>query len=51
MGQPGAGHAASSAGEYIACVKQTRGTEPSNYPLEEKATAISLVAASERETA
>jgi hypothetical protein len=32
-------------------VKQTRGTEPSNYPLEEKATAISLVAASERETA
>ena len=51
MGQPGAGHAASSTGEYIACAKQTRGTEPSKYPLEEKATAIFLVAASERETA
>ena len=51
MGQPGAGHAASSTGEYIACAKQTRGTEPSKYPLEEKATAIPLVAASERGTA
>ena len=51
MGQPGVGHAASSTGEYIACAKQTRGTEPSKYPLEEKATAIFLVAASERETA
>ena len=36
---------------YHACVGQTRGTETSKYPEEEKIIMISLVAASERETA
>ena len=51
MGQPSAGHAALPSGEHIARVEQTRGTEPSKYPQEEKATAIPLVVASERGTA
>ena len=38
-------------GEYIAGGKRTRGTETSKYPQEEKIKMISLVAASERETA
>ena len=33
----------------IACEKETRGTETSKYPEEEKETSISQVAASERE--
>ena len=40
-----------STGKYIACEKETRGTETSKYPEEEKETSISLVAASERERA
>ena len=35
--------------EYIAHEKETRGTETSKYPEEEKETSIFLVAASERE--
>ena len=48
MGKPGGGNAPSSWGEHIAPVKRTRGSEPSQYPEEEKATAIPSVAASER---
>src|SRR5256885_12194891 len=44
MGQPGRSQGRSS----LARGKQTRGTEASKYPEEEKATAIPLVAASER---
>ena len=38
-----------STDEYIVCEKETRGTETSKYPEEEKETSIFLVAASERE--
>ena len=38
-----------STDEYIVCEKETRGTETSKYPEEEKETSISQVAASERE--
>ena len=48
MGKPGKGHALSSQSERIALWKQTEGSEPSQYLQEEKATAIPLVAASER---
>src|SRR3989475_13335551 len=44
MGQPGRSQDRSS----LAREKRTRGTETSQYPEEEKATAIPLVAASER---
>src|SRR2546425_11775879 len=44
MGQPGRPQGRSS----LAREKRTRGTETSKYPEEEKATAIPLVAASER---
>src|SRR2546423_6697677 len=44
MGQPGRPQGRSSPARE----KQTRGTETSHYPEEEKATAIPLVAASER---
>src|SRR3989440_12385683 len=44
MGQPGRPQGRSSPARE----KQTRGTETSKYPEEEKATAIPLVAASER---
>src|SRR2546425_11885242 len=44
MGQPGRSQGRSS----LARAKSTRGTETSQYPEEEKATAIPLVAASER---
>jgi hypothetical protein len=37
--------------EYIATVRPTQGTETSKYLVEEKEKSISLVAASERETA
>jgi hypothetical protein len=39
------------AGEFIACVRLTGGSETSQYPQEEKETSISQVVASERETA
>jgi hypothetical protein len=45
MGQPGPSRGGSPERE------RTRGTETSKYPVEEKATAIPLVAASERGTA
>jgi hypothetical protein len=48
MGKPGWGHAQSLAAEYIGRSGQTGGTETSQYPEEEKANAIPLVAASER---
>src|SRR5258706_14624939 len=44
MGKPGRSQGRSSPARE----KQTRGTETSHYPEEEKATAIPLVAASER---
>ncbi|SRR6266700_2003905 len=44
MGQPGVGQLTSRTARS----EQTRGTETSQYPEEEKATAIPLVAASER---
>jgi hypothetical protein len=48
MGEPDRGHALSSWSESIAPVKRTRGSEPSQYPEEQKAKAIPSVAASER---
>ena len=48
MGQPGHGNAWSSCAEYIGAAKRTRGSETSQYPLEEKSIEIPLVAASER---
>ena len=38
-----------STDEYIVCEKETRGTETSKYPEEEKEKSISLVVASEEE--
>ena len=40
MGQPDSGNAESLPAEYIGRVEQTRRTETSKYPQEEKATAI-----------
>ena len=51
MGKPGEGHASSLPAEHIGRIEQTEGTETSKYLQEEKAIAISLVAASERERA
>ncbi len=48
MGKPGRGHARSTRTEYIGAWWQTRGTDTSKYPEEEKSTEIPLVAASER---
>ena len=48
MGKPSQGHAQSSRSEFIAPMKRTGGSEPSQYPQEEKAIAIPSVAASER---
>ena len=48
MGQPGRGNARSSRAEFIGAVKRTRGSETSQYPLEEKSIEIPSVAASER---
>ena len=50
MGKPGGGHAPSSRSECIAPWKRTGGSEPSQYPQEEKANAIPSVAASESGT-
>ena len=49
MGQPTACNEAVRISEYIGYTRQTRGTETSKYPEEEKANAISQVAASETE--
>ena len=49
MGQPTYGNAYVSYTESIGIEKETRGTETSKYPEEEKETSIFLVAASERE--
>jgi len=46
-GETRRGNALSSVSEYIAAGSQTRGSETSQYPQEEKATAIPVVAASE----
>jgi hypothetical protein len=51
MGKPLPGHTGRSFAEFIGVVKRTRGSEPSQYPEEEKAIAIPSVAASERGTA
>ena len=47
MGKPGWGHAQSLRSEHIGPVEITGGIETSQYPEEEKATAIPSVAASE----
>ena len=51
MGKPSWGNAQLSLPEHIGQWKATGGTETSKYPEEEKSTEISLVVASERETA
>ncbi len=51
MGQPTSSHIEVLPAEYIGRIEATEGTETSKYLLEKKAIAISLVAASERETA
>ena len=51
MGEPSGGHAPLLPAEYIGWIERTEGTETSKYLQEEKAIAISLVAASEREIA
>jgi hypothetical protein len=48
MGQPGWSHVQSSRSEFIAPWKRTGGSEPSQYPQEEKTIVIPSVAASER---
>ena len=51
MGKPTTGYAVVLPPEFIGRVEATRGSEPSQYPQEEKTTVIPLVAASERGTA
>ena len=51
MGKPALANPGASSAEYIGGVKATWGSEPSQYPQEEKTTVIPLVAASERGTA
>ena len=51
MGQPRSGHAGRSRTEYIGAGSDTRGSETSQYPEEEKSTEIPQVVASERGTA
>ena len=51
MGQPTVRNGTVRIPEYIGCTRQTWGTETSQYPEEEKANAISQVAASETERA
>jgi hypothetical protein len=48
MGKPPLANPEGSSAEYIGGEKITRGSEPSQYPQEEKTTVIPLVAASER---
>ena len=47
MGKPGWSHVQSLLPEYIGQLEGTWGSETSQYPQEEKATAIPLVVASE----
>jgi hypothetical protein len=42
MGKPAAGNTAASCGESIAAARQTRGSETSQYPEEEKAISDSV---------
>jgi hypothetical protein len=51
MGKPTVRNGTGFISEYIGYKRQTRGTETSKYPEEEKANAISWVAASETESA
>ena len=51
MGQPRQGHAWRSPAEYIGRLRQTEGSEPSQYLEEEKSSEIPSVAASEHGTA
>ena len=51
MGKPPLVNPEGSTAEYIGGEKATWGSEPSQYPQEEKTTVIPLVAASERGTA
>ena len=51
MGEPTCGNAQVSFGEFIANLRVTWGTETSKYPEENKEKSISLVVASEKETA
>ena len=51
MGKPPLANPEGSIAEYIGDVKATQGSEPSQYPQEEKTIVIPLVAASERGTA
>ena len=48
MGQPRMGHTARSCSEFIAAGSDTRGSETSQYPEEEKTNVIPLVVASEK---
>jgi hypothetical protein len=48
MGKPTLGYTEVSRTEFIGPWKATWGSEPSQYPQEEKTTVIPLVAASER---
>ena len=51
MGKPGGSHVPSPPPEFIGREERTGGSEPSQYPEEENATAIPEVAASETGTA
>jgi hypothetical protein len=51
MGKPTVRNGTVYTSEYIGCIWQTRGTETSKYPEEEKEKSISSVAASETERA
>ena len=48
MGKPFPGNAGKQRSEYIGPLSETRGSETSQYPEEEKTIVIPLVAASER---
>jgi hypothetical protein len=48
MGKPGRRNGLSPLPEHIGQVEETWGSETSQYPLEEKATAIPLVVVSEK---
>lgn len=48
MGKPGRSHVLSPLSEHIGQLEGTRGSETSQYPQEEKATAIPSVVVSER---
>ena len=50
MGEPSSQNVKNLSTEFIGWEKRTRGSEPSQYPEEQKANAIPPVAASERGT-